>query len=403
MDSAVDRFDRWIRNEFVDLNTRLEEGYFEAGSDLVPGRPDLEEARRTLTADGTRLIARIAAAGRVPADAHERYRLLGAVGFHLAACRRHGTDGAGPGSGSGGGTGGPLTAAWSLANLLGASLGVAPRYVFAHQSLHNLSVRGALHTFTRLDDEHLFVTVNGLAALAYRRAAEALRVIPAMGVSNPMAGYLLENARSALDDVLGFNRRLAETLDADRFRLNIRPYFQPHRVGGTEYRGANAGDFAAINEIDLLLGLCRADDPFYQGVLAEKRPYVPPEDQAALSAAVTARPLLDAFVREASEGPVGPWLRRNAELFLDVCRAHGAAYAFHHHRLVRPFLEEPARPARHLPGERRGTVTAGGSPLDAVIAVLGRLSDLRAARTRPGTTGARAHLDRLRELLAAGP
>ena len=25
----------------------------------------------------------------------------------------------------------------------------------------------------------------------------------------------------------------------------------------TEYRGANAGDFAGINEIDLLLGLCR--------------------------------------------------------------------------------------------------------------------------------------------------
>ena len=44
------------------------------------------------------------------------------------------------------------------------------------------------------------------------------------------------------------------------------------------------------------LGLCRADDPQFQHVLAEKYPYVPPEDQASLRAAVTSASLLDALL-----------------------------------------------------------------------------------------------------------
>ena len=35
-------------------------------------------------------------------------------------------------------------------------------------------------------------------------------------------------------------------------------------------------------------------------------------------------------------------VRANAKLDLAVCRAHGAAYAYHHYRLVQPFLS--ARP-----------------------------------------------------------
>jgi hypothetical protein len=52
-------------------------------------------------------------------------------------------------------------------------------------------------------------------------------------------------------------------LDVDRFFYSVRPYYKPYRVGRQEYRGANAGDFSGINEIDLLLGLCRANDPYY--------------------------------------------------------------------------------------------------------------------------------------------
>jgi Domain of unknown function (DUF1864) len=391
---AVDQLDQWIRHEFAELNTRLETAYFAARREILTGDPDLETVKQAIVVDGAKLIGQIAQDGRLPADPQVRYELLGSVGFYLAACRRHEVDR--PES--------PnyraLPVAWSLASRLGRSLGVAPRFVFAHQALHNRAVGGAYRSFTTLEDEHVFITHNGLSALAYQRAANALRRIPALGVSNPMAGYLLEDARAALDEVLRFNRRLGETLDVDRFFLNVRPYFKPYRVGAVEYRGANAGDFAAINEIDLLLGLCSARDPFYRHLLEEKRAYLPPEDQPQLQSAVGQESLLELFLREAAADPVTPQLRLNAERFLAVCRAHGAAYAYHHHQLVRHFLQEPAKQA---PPDRLGDLTASGPPLEEVVRMLGRLRDLRAARDRPGLPTARASLDRLRALVNPGP
>ncbi|MEV4756698.1 monodechloroaminopyrrolnitrin synthase PrnB family protein [Micromonospora sp. NPDC049559] len=372
-DSAIERFHRWLRHEFVGLNTELEKVYLSAGGQPESGRPELDGLRHALARGGADLVGRIRA-DAVRADARQRYLLLGAIGFHLAACHRHGVD---------------VPAAErteALADRLGASLGVAPRYVFAHQS------RYGYRTFTSLPDEHAFVAGNGLGVLAYDRAARALRAVPAVGISSPLAGYLLRDAAAALADVLRFHQELARTLDADVFYHHIRPYYLPYRVGGVEYRGVNAGDFAAISEIDLLLGLCAADDPFYRRVLDEKYRYVPPEDQSALRSVVTEESLLELFLREAAAGAVTPGLRANAGAFLAVCRAHGAAYAYHHHRLVRPFLAEPARGAP--------AVTASGPPLDVVVRLLGRLADLRAARDRPGAPPtARAAIDRLRALL----
>ncbi|MEO0997800.1 MAG: monodechloroaminopyrrolnitrin synthase PrnB family protein, partial [Pseudomonadota bacterium] len=78
-----------------------------------------------------------------------------------------------------------------------------------------------------------------------------------LGMSHPVARDLLEAARQALADVYTFNEGLAEALDIDAFFYSVRPYYKPYRVGRSEYRGANAGDFAGINEIDLLLGVQR--------------------------------------------------------------------------------------------------------------------------------------------------
>jgi hypothetical protein len=406
---AVHEFDRWLRQRFVELNTKLEGAYFAAGRTLISGPAGIEELKRAVLLEGAQRIAPIAALGAIPDDDARRYHLLGGVGLYLAACRRHEVDDSGWGSAA------TLAPAWRLADRLGTALGVAPRFVFAHQSLYGHRL------FTSLDDEDIWVANNTLGVLAYRRAADALRDIPAMGVASPGAAYLLEAARSALEDVLRFNRILSQTLDGDRFFLNIRTYFKPYRVGSRHYRGANAGDFAAINEIDLRLGLCRADDPFYQGVLVDKYPYVPPEDQPVLRAATTGRSLLADLLREAGGGPVPARIRTNAALFLAVCRAHGAAYAFHHHRLVKPFLQQPstavARAAAGL-GDTSDTadssdtsgpsatataqaadLTASGPPLDVVVAGLARLADLRAARDRPGVPTARADLDRLRAAL----
>jgi hypothetical protein len=279
-----------------------------------------------------------------------------------------------------------LAPAWAVARRLADGLGVAPRYVFAHQAFFNTARGGRFRTFTLLPHEATFVELNALGVLSYEAAAAALRSIAPLGVSHPVTGHLLETARAALDDVLACNQRLAREVPVDRFFRNIRPYFKPYRVGDRTYRGANAGDSSAINEIDVALGLCATSDPFYRSIVEEKIPYVPPEQQPALRDLGATGALLTRFEAEAASG-VTPHLRANAERFLAVCRAHGAAYAFHHHALVKPFLE---RPAAATPPDRYAALSASGPPLSEVIALLGRLLALRTAREP---------LDRLRELI----
>ncbi|MFG2331525.1 monodechloroaminopyrrolnitrin synthase PrnB family protein [Streptomyces sp. NPDC048604] len=371
--AAVDAFDHWLRTDFVALNTRLEEAG--AAADRLEQRLAQEGAalvRRIAEDDGRAVLA---------ADRDTRYELLGSVGMYLAACRRHEVDA----------PHGPQSSAWPLATALGASLGVAPRFVFAHQAFCNRAVGDRIRTFTSFDDERTFIVHNALSGLAYRRAATALGGVGPLGASSPMTEYLLREALAGLDDAMDFGTTLSKNLDVNRFFHNIRPYFKSHRVGAAEYRGANAGDFAAVNAVDLLLGLCSPHDPFYQAVLTEKQPYLPPEDQPALRDAVRAEPLLDDFLREAEQRPVTPQLRENARLLLTLCTRHGAVSSFHHHRLVVPFLQKPAS---LLP--EAGDLTSSGPPLDVVVAQLARLVDLRTARPRAGGFGARDRLDRLR-------
>ena len=379
----IDDLDRWIRGEFTQLNTELEEIYFAEKAIVLSERSDVDALTRTLVRDGEALIGRVAERRKLPADPDRRYELLGLVGFYLGACRRHEVE---P----------DQSRIAPLALALSSSLGVAPRFSSAHQHIHNRAVGGAFYTFTTLESERLFLTYNGLAVMAYRRAAHALLSIPTLGVSNPLATYHFADAVAALGNVMGYSRTLADELDRDRFFYNIRPYFKSYRVGPAEYRGANAGDFAAINAVDVLLGLCSPHDPFYQWVTADKYPYVAPEDQRLLRTLATTESLLAKLLHELAAGPPSPPLRENAELFLAACKQHGAATVFHHHRLVVPFLEEPAAAAPSRPD-----TTASGPPLDVVLETLARLRDLRAARPRAGLDTARPALDRVRQLLGS--
>jgi hypothetical protein len=372
MKSAIARLDGWLRTTFAEHNTALEEAYFAEGVEFLDDRT-LDAHKRVVLHEGA---AHATALDALPERAADRYELLGMVGFVLGACRRHEIEDAAV-----------LAPVWSIAQRLGTSLAVAPRFVFAHQALFNTAREGRFRTFTSLPDEAAFVELNAVGTLAYGRAADALRQLPAMGVSNPIAGHLLDTARLALEQVLAFNQRLAREVSIDRFFRNIRPYFKPYRVGACMYRGANAGDFAAINEIDVLLGLCHVNDPFYASIVAEKIPFVPPGEQQTLLELGETGTLLARFEGEAEHG-VTPHLRANAERFLAVCRAHGAAYAFHHHGLVKPFLE---RPAAAIPPDRLAGLSASGPPLDEVVAMLGRLCALRTARVP---------LERLRALIA---
>jgi hypothetical protein len=384
----IDLLDDWLRGDFVRINTQLEEAYFAERVDVISGRPELDALKATLLRQGAPLMERLASMPALPEDARASYRLLGMVGHYLAACQRHE---AGLSETAGG-----RQAAWDVSTRIGGSLGVVPRFVFAHQSLFNDAVGGRFRTFTSLPDEEVFIRFNALGVLAYQRAANALRGLADIGVSSPVAAYLFDDAEAALRDALRFNQELSKQLDVDRFFFNIRPYFKSYRVGDKDYRGANAGDFAAINEIDVSLGLCRMDDAFYAAIVREKSRHVPPDDQQALRTLDRRTSLLERFCRELdSHGATAEW-KANAARFLDVCKAHGAAYAFHHQRLVKPYLEKPAKAAgsSHSAG-----VTSSGPPLDEVIAMLQRLLDLRTARDRPGIGSAFAAIARLQASL----
>ena len=369
LSDPIDQLDQWLRSEFIRINTALEEIYFAERIDVICGRADVDALKRELLQQGGPLMQRLAALPSLPDHPHASYRLLGLVGHYLAACQRHEavlSD-----------REGGRQAAWDVSTRIGAALGVVPRFVFAHQSLFNEAIAGRYRTFTSLPDEDLFIRFNALGVFAYYRAAEALRGIANIGVSSVVASYLFDEAEAALRDVLRFNQELGRQLDVDRFFFNIRPYFKTYRVGDREYRGANAGDFSAINEIDVRLGLCRMDDPFYRAIVGEKAMHVPPDDLQVMRSLERLPSLAKMFRAEFEAQGATPEWQANAARYLAVCRAHGAAYAYHHQRLVKGYVEAPSKTATsaHTAG-----VTSSGPPLDEVMAMLGRLMQMRSAR-----------------------
>jgi hypothetical protein len=199
-----------------------------------------------------------------------------------------------------------------------------------------------------------------------------------------------------LREVLVINERLFSQLDVQRFFYSVRPYYKPYRVGRQEYRGANAGDFAGINEIDLLLGLCRASDPYYAQLLVDKMLFMLPHDQARLRDCMTHRSLLDEFLLLADQHARQDWFQRNARAFLETCALFGAYASQHHDLLVQRFIEQPAATlgTQHLAG-----VTASGPPLPALIRALEVLRDLRRAAARDDLASRHADLARLRASL----
>jgi hypothetical protein len=184
-----------------------------------------------------------------------------------------------------------------------------------------------------------------------------------------------------------------ERLDVDRFFYSVRPYYKPYRVGRQEYRGANAGDFSGINEIDLLLGLCRANDPYYAQLLVDKMLFMIPSDQERLRDCMTRTSLLDELLQSMGDHAASGWFQTNAAAFLEVCDLFAEYAAQHHDGLVRRFIERPALAldARALEG-----VTASGPPLPVLMRSLEILRDLRVAARRPNIASRHQDFERLR-------
>lgn len=387
--SNVAAFDDWIRSSFVELNTELEGIYWEQENkaDVQSGGKDIKQQ---LLEEGRSYIVDLLAEGNTDEGFDSNFNLLGDVGLYMAACRRHELTEPSREHTS------PLKEASALALQLGASLGVTPRFATSHLSTHNFAINGVYKTFTSLDAEYIFLEYNTRGVFAYKRAADALlRTLP-LGVSHPVTFDLLETANDALEDVIKHNDTLYEKLDADRFFYCVRPYYKPHRVGLHDYRGANAGDFAGINVIDMLLGLCQADNSSYSQLLVDKFLYMMPEDQSTLRDVMRRESLLNGFLEQLEAHSSEPWFQNNAGMFIKVCETHGKTAAQHHDMLVSRFIEKQAKA---LPEKFQANITASGPPLEIVVGALEKLRDLRLAADRDDIPSRYADMVKLKSVL----
>jgi len=372
MTHHVEAFEHWIRTSFVQMNTELENLYF--GTDdrsrvMGIGEP----IKAALRDEGHVYVVELLAEGNTGDGFDIAFGVLGNVGMYLGALRRHELTNPAREERS------PFREASSLALHVGASLGMAPRFATAHLATHNRSLAGVRKSFTSLRDEFLFIDENTRGILSLQRAADALTGVVHLGVSSPVADVLFDAAKTALHDVIRFNERLMEQLDVQRFFFSVRPYYKPYRVGRQEYRGANAGDFSGINEIDLLLGLCRANDAYYSQLLVDKMLFMLPSDQARLRDCMTRTSLLDELLALRVEHAGADWFQQNTRAYLEICELFGRSAAQHHDGLVKRFIEGPAAAldADHLRG-----ITASGPPLPVLLRSLELLRDLRVAADR---------------------
>ncbi len=377
MSANSEAFDAWIRSSFIEMNTALEDVYFKL-EDRAAVEPVGAEIKSQIQDEGREFIVRLVEEGNTDEGFENAFDLLGNLGLYMASMRRHEITNPAREDKS------PLKEASALGLHIGASLGVTPRFATSHLATHNYAKNGAIKSFTTLADEFLFLKYNTLGLFAFKRAADALKRIVPMGISNPVSLTLFHNAANALRDVKAANAKLFSDLDVDRFFWSVRPYYKPYRVGRQEYRGANAGDFAGINEVDLLLGLCRGNDPYYAQLMVDKMQYMLPEDQASLRDCLRRRPLLDEFMLVADSEGNSPWFREHAAAFLEVCKLHGETASQHHDQLVKTFIEKPSTA---LDQQRLKQVTASGPPLEVLLKALESLRDMRlAARSKSART-----------------
>ena len=390
MSNHSESFDRWIRGSFVEMNTELENLYFQQDD-----RADVTKVgaaiRARLRDEGHVHVVALLAEGDTGDGFATAFGVLGNVGLYLAALRRHELTNPAREEKS------PFPEASSLAMHVGAALGMAPRFSTAHLAHFNFAVDGVRKSFTSLPDEILFIDENTRGIMLLQLAADALTKVVPLGISSPLVDMPFAAARHALQAVIESNERLFAKLDVDRFFYSVRPYYKPYRVGRQEWRGANAGDFSGINELDLLLGLCRANDPYYAQLLVDKMLFMPPQDQARLRDCMRHQSFLDGLLELAPRHSGAGWFRANARGYLELCQLYGRIAAQHHDQLVRRFIELPAT---RLNETHLAAVTASGPPLPVLLRSLEVLRDMRLAADRPDIGSRHADLEYLRKLVA---
>ncbi len=392
MSNLSDAFDRWIRGPFAAINTELENLYFaqDDRADISRGGTNLKSQLRD---EGHVHVIALLAEGDTGDGFETAFGVLGNVGMYLAALRRHELTNPAREERS------PFPEASSLAMHVGAALGMAPRFSTAHIAHLNFANAGVRKSFTSLPDEILFIDENTRGILLLQLAADALAKVVPLGMSSPIVDVPFAAAKHALEAVIHSNQRLFDRLDVDRFFFSVRPYYKPYMVGRQLYRGANAGDFSGINELDLLLGLCRANDQYYAQLLVDKMSFMPPADQARLRESMRHESFLDQLLALGAAHARADWFQRNARVYLELCELYGRIASQHHDNLVKRFIEVPAAKLGEVHLE---SVTASGPPLPVLLRSLEVLRDLRLAANRSDIATRHADLEHLKSLIGAG-
>lgn len=385
--SARPELGGWIRGRFVEINSTLEDLYWDSADRNSTNQG--QELQAELLDSGEELIARLSNDDMTGGDWDDRFSLLGDVGMFISAIRRHEV------TRSDGGPNEESPVAARVAIQLGASLGTAPRFLTAHNQTHNLAVDGRYRTFTAGESERLFTDYNTRSGYAYMRAADALVRAAPLGVSHPVTFDLLLDAADALRRGVELNRELSRRLDVDEFFFRVRPYLKPCQIGRTLFRGNNAGDFAAFNEIDTILGLCSMSDPHYAQIVTEKLPYLVPSERHRLEQSLRNPNLLDGFLAE-FDAADQPWFQKNAAAFLDVIDVLGEGARHHHDEIVENFITVPTAAIEE---HRKERITASGPPLEVLIASLERLRDQRSVAPRDDVPTRHKDVQKLRSLV----
>ena len=388
MTQNSDAFDRWIRSTFVEINTELE-GLYAQQNDRADVIGVGTAVKQQLQEEGEALVKDLLVEGNTDEGFDEAFDLLGNVGLFMAACRRHELTNPVRDRTS------PLRESSALAMHIAASIGVIPRFATAHLCTHNKAVNGRYKSFTTLKDEYLFIDYNTRGILGYKRAADALLKIQPLGISHPATYDLLRAAKQAIQDVIDSNKILFAELDPDQFFYAVRPYYKTHQVGSQSYRGANAGDFAGINVVDLQLGLCFANDPSYSRILVDKFLYMMPEDQRILRECMRRPSLMDAFLGNLSNHQ-SAWYQRNLAAFLEVCELHGESAVQHHNQLVEKYIVQPSA---NMQEKHMEQLTASGPPLPVLLRALANLRDSRTAVQRDDIRTRYEDIQRLKSAL----
>jgi hypothetical protein len=148
--------------------------------------------------------------------------------------------------------------------------------------------------------------------------------------------------------------------------------------------------------IDMLLGLCQADNLSYSQLLVDKFLYMLPEDQSILRDVMRRESLLNSFLEALEANASEQWFQKNAAMFIKVCETHGKTATQHHDMLVSRFIEKQAKA---LPEKFRENITASGPPLEIVVKALEKLRDLRLAADRDDIPSRHTDIERIKSAL----